>query len=131
MEISSCVCLGNTVSAWNPVPSLNNGNIKHTSTGFMVPRDGIYYVYAQLQFDPDSGSSQNNCAFELVASSSKVIAAAHNWVPSPSSNDKVIYTGSAAYLYRGNTVSVKMRGTCRLDSNYNEEAFLGGFFLRN
>ena len=112
------------------MPSVNNGNVKHSSTGFVAPRDGIYYVYAQLQFDPDSGSSQKNCAYELVASS-KVIAAAHNWVPSPNGKDKVIYTGSVAYLYSEDTVSVRMRGTCELQHNYKEEAFLGGFFLHN
>ena len=124
-----CIRLGSTLSIWSTVPSVNNGNLRHSSAGFVVPRDGIYYVYAQLQFDPPS--SQKNCACELVASSN-VIAAAHNWVSSPNSNnDKVIYTGSAAYLHCGDTVSVKVRGTCLFDSNYKEEAFLGGFFLHN
>ena len=108
-----------------------SGHMKLGKNGFVVPTDGIYYVYAQIHMIPTS-SSMKQCAYELKSSSSfgsRVIAAGVSFVPSPARRDKVVHTGAAARLSAGSVVYVKMRGTCSLKHSGSKEQFLGGFYL--
>ena len=109
------------------------GNIKldKNGRGFVVPTDGIYYVYAQIHMIPTT-SSMKQCAYELKSSSSfgsKMIAAGVSFVSSPARRDKVVHTGAATRLSAGNVVHVEMRGTCQLRYVGGKEQFLGGFYL--
>ncbi|XP_065828619.1 uncharacterized protein [Oscarella lobularis] len=121
---------GETLRTWGS-PTINIGNVLYSSSGFTVPKRGIYYVYVQLEIDPRSGSpSQRNCGYEL-RTERKIIAAAHYWRPNPNSYDRVTYTGAAALLNGGDTVSVRMKGTCYLQGENIYVGFLGGFYLRS
>ena len=91
-----------------------------------MPKSGIYYVYVQLDLDPVS--SQKNCGYAL-RTERKIIAAAHYWRPNPSIYDRVTYTGAAAQLSGGDTVSVRMKETCHIERQH--VSFLGGFYLRS
>ena len=90
-----------------------------------MPKSGIYYVYVQFEMDPISG--QRTCGYEL-RTERRIIAAAHYWRPNPSGKDRVTYTGGAARLSRGDTVSVRMKGTCYI---YYSNGFLGGFYVHS
>ena len=108
-----------------------SGNIKVNKNGFIVPTDGIYYVYAQIHMTPTT-SSMRHCAYEVRSGSSfrsSVIAAGVNFVPSPAKRDKVVYTGAATRLSAGSVVFVRMRGTCLLRYIGGKEQFLGSFYL--
>ena len=122
--------LGTTLTGgWSP--TMMNGNMKLDRNGFIVPKDGIYYIYAQIHMTPTT-SSMKHCAYELRSSSSfgsSVIAAGVSFVPSPAKRDKVVYTGAATRLSAGSVVYVRMRGTCLLRYIGGKEQFLGGFYL--
>ena len=122
--------LGTTLAGgWSP--TMMNGNMKLDRNGFIVPKDGIYYTYAQIHMTPTT-SSMKHCAYELRSSSSfgsRVIAAGVSFVPSPAKRDKVVYTGAATRLNAGSVVYVRMRGTCLLRYIGGKEQFLGGFYL--
>ena len=109
-------------------PTIIVGNVQHSQSGFTVPKSGIYYVYVQLEIDPVR--SQRNCGYEL-RTERKIIAAAHYWKPNPSGYDRVTYTGAAARLNGGDTVSVRMKAACRITHDNIHGLFLGGFYLRS
>ena len=119
--------LGTTLRIWNS-PTVVIGNVKYSSSGFTVPMSGIYYVYAQLEFDPHP--FEHNCGYEL-RTERQIIAAAHYWRPNPSDKDRITYTGAAAQLKEGDTVFVRIKGTCYIDGDYEGGLFLGGFYLHS
>ena len=121
--------LGATLKTWSSA-TINIGNVLYSPSGFTVPKSGIYYVYVQLELDPYQ-TPHKNCGYEL-RTERKIIAAAHYWRPNPSGKDRVTYTGAAARLSSGDAVSVRIKGTCNLERDFNQESsFLGGFYLRS
>ncbi|XP_065835621.1 uncharacterized protein [Oscarella lobularis] len=129
-NLSGTYIKGTTLTGgWSP--TMMNGNMKLDRNGFIVPTDGIYYIYAQIHMTPTT-SSMKHCAYELRSTSSSgpsVIATGVSFVPSPAKRDKVVYTGAATRLSAGSVVYVRMRGTCLLRYIGGKEQFLGGFYL--
>ena len=75
-----------------------------------VPKDGLYYIYAQLHYNPQSG--QTVCGFRIDWNN-RVVDYAYAQNQSPNGNQQGSrYTGLMKILNKGDTLSVKLSGTC-------------------
>ena len=95
--------------------------------GFItVPHAGIYYVYSQIWFDPQTGQS-SGCRFN-VKLNDKYLAQSRIYQASPSGNDESQYTGFLVVTEKGDRLSVVTGSTCYLDFYQSSQtAFFGAF----
>ena len=90
-----------------------------------VPKDGLYYIYAQLHHDPRSG--QKWCGFRIYWNN-QIVDHVRAQNQSPNGNQQVSrYTGLMKILNKGDTLSVKVDGTCYFYMYYYYSQF--GAFL--
>ena len=79
---------GTLITFWSTrtsQPGFLSGGVKYNGGFITVPQAGIYYVYSQFWFDPQSG--QNSCAFS-VKLNNKYLAQSRNYQYSPNNNDE-------------------------------------------
>ena len=124
--------VGSLLSQWSVgrsyCPPLATGGMEVSKTGIVVPFDGLYYVYAQLQLDPHSGDS-SSCAYQLRVNS-RIVATSHAYTNTKTGyDDYTKYTGVTLSLQKGDHLGVYMRSSCTLDFFHSGESFLGAFFL--
>ena len=77
---------------------------------FTIPKDGLYYIYAQMHYDPRSGQTQ--CGFRIDLNNQPVDYA---YAEMQSPNGKQWgsrYTGLLKILVKGDRLSVKFANTC-------------------
>lgn len=75
-----------------------------------VPRDGLYYIYTQQYFDPQSG--QTVCGFRIYLNSQH-IDIVYQVYPSPNNNHEGSrYSGLLKIVNKGDRLSVKFTHTC-------------------
>ena len=89
-----------------------------------VPKDGLYYIYAQLHYSPRSG--QTVCGFRIDLNNRNVdVAYAQNQSPNGNQHGSR-YTGLLKILSKGDRLSVKFISTCYY-SIYAERSQFGAF----
>ena len=124
------VCSGSLVTQWRSTGSgqsyspILRGGMTISGGYITVPKDGLYYIYAQLHYDPQSG--QKWCGFRIDWNN-QVVDYARAEKKSPNSKeDGSRYTGLMKILNKGDTLSVKIDGTCYYRF-YNHYSQFGAF----
>jgi hypothetical protein len=86
------------------------GGMTYSSGYITIPKDGLYYIYAQLHYNPQSG--QTWCGFRIDLSNTHIdYAYAQN--QSPNGNQRGSrYTGLLKILSKGDRLSVEITHTC-------------------
>jgi hypothetical protein len=101
------------------------GGMTYNDGYITVPKDGLYYIYAQLHYNPQSG--QTVCSFYIEMKGIDIIsAAAQNKSPDGNQWDSR-HIGILRILSKGDRLSVVIRFTCRYElwaSNCQFGAFL-------
>ena len=106
-------------------PGFLSGGMKYNGGFITVPHAGIYYVYSQFWFDPQSG--QNRCGFD-VKLNDKYLARSLIYQANPRTYDESQYTGFLVVMEKGDRLSVIVATTCFLDFyQYWQTAFFGAF----
>lgn len=120
---------GSLVSQWYTASGhwfspILRGGITYSGGFLIIPKDGLYYIYAQLHYDPRTG--QKECGFRINLNNQSVdYAFAEN--PSPNGNQwGSSYTGLLKMLVTGDRLSVKLTSTCYFYM-YNFYAQFGTF----
>jgi hypothetical protein len=100
------------------------GGMTYSNGYITVPMDGVYYVYAQMFFDPRSG--QTACGFYIYVNDSYYIQ--HVRTPTITGRDDVLYGGALKTLNKGDRLSVVSMHTC-LFQMYPDRSHFGAFLL--
>ena len=125
--------VGSTIKFWttdataHPIatPILLGGMQYSSATGFItVPKNGIYYVYAKLKFDPNTAPSGNQCGYSLHTQSKHLVSSSSTVTQN---NGLSQYVGQVTILERGDNVFVQS-GACRYYAN-SGNALFGAFLL--
>ena len=111
------VCSGSLVTQWRSTgsgqsysPTLRGG-MTYSGGYITVPKDGLYYIYAQLHYNPVSG--QTWCGF-LIYWNNQYVDEVYAQNQSPNGNQwGSRYTGLMKILNKGDTLSVRLTHTCR------------------
>ena len=76
------------------------------SNGYItVPKDGLYYIYGKIRFDPKSG--QTSSGFYIYLNSQKVDYT-YQYLPSPNGNqDYSRYSGLLKMVSKGDRIYMK------------------------
>ena len=86
------------------------GGMTYSGGYITVSKDGLYYIYAQLHYNPQSG--QTWCGFYLYLNK-RVVDYVYAQNQSPNGNQHGSrYTGLMKIVNKGDTLSVKLRGPC-------------------
>ena len=89
-----------------------------------VPKNGLYYIYAQLHYNPLSG--QTLCGFRIYLNNQNVDEViAQNQSPNGNQYDSR-YSGLLKILNKGDRLSVKFKNTCYYFF-YNSRSQFGAF----
>ena len=109
------VCSGSLVTQWYTgsgqwYSPILRGGMTYSGGYITVPKDGLYYIYAQLHYDPRSG--QTWCGLRLYLNNQAVeYAYAEN--QSPNGNQQgSSYTGLMKIVNKGDKLSLKFYDTC-------------------
>ena len=110
------VCSGSLVTQWRSTGSgvwyspILRGGMTYSGGYITVPKDGLYYIYAQLHHNPQSG--QTLCGFRIDWNNQAVdYVFAQN--QSPNGNQQGSrYTGLMKILNKGDRLSVRLSNTC-------------------
>ena len=104
------------------------GGMTYSSGYITVPKDGVYYVYAQMYVDPQSG--QTWCGFYMYVNDSYYIQSIQHFrEPSTSTTrDDLLYSGVLKMLNKGDRLSVKSIYTCYFLMSSSRSHF-GAFLL--
>ena len=76
------------------------------SNGYItVPKDGLYYIYGKIYFDPQSGQTQSG--FHIYVNS-QYVDRTHQYFPSPNSlQDYTRYSGLLKMVSKGDRIYMK------------------------
>ena len=85
------------------------GGMTYSGGYINVSKDGLYYIYAQLRYHPQSG--QKWCGLCLYLNN-QAVDYAYTQNQSPNGNWGTSYTGLMKIVNKGDTLSVKVDGTC-------------------
>ena len=123
------VCSGTLVTQWYTgsgqwYSPILRGGMTYSGGYITVPKDGIYYIYAQLHYDPRS--IQNFCGL-LLYLNDRIVDYAYAQNQSPNGNQwGSRYTGLMKIVNKEDTLSVKVAGPCYY-CFYTETSQFGAF----
>ena len=123
------VCSGTLVTQWYTGSGqwhspILRGGMTYSGGYITVSKDGLYYIYAQLHYDPRSG--QTWCGLRLYLNN-QLVDNAYAENQSPNGNQRGSrYTGLMTIVNKGDTLSVKVAGPCYYYF-YTETSQFGAF----
>ena len=124
------LCSGTLVTRWATASGywyspILRGGMTYSGGYITVPKQGLYYIYAQLHYNPQSG--QTWCGFKIYVNSQEVDRALQQNQYSNGNQYGSRYSGLMKILNKGDTLSVKFTRTCYFELYISYSQF--GAFL--
>ena len=113
------------VTCWTSNSSEMTGGITYYNGYITVPMDGVYYVYAQLLYNPKLG--HGHCGFSIYQNRDRIGSAYKNTGSSLLSSASQ-YTGITKIMMPGDKLSVRVNFTAHY-SFADDQAVFGCFRL--
>ena len=104
---------------------MRQGGASYNSYGITAGTSDLYFVFGQLQFDPDSSQF---CGFELKIGS-KTLSAVYTQTSGGSTYDRTEYTGLVVKMSSGDRLQMTSSRSCNLGNSFSYGSLLGAFFL--
>lgn len=94
----------------------------------IIPRAGIYYIYAQLWADPRSSGDSRRTGFDIMVNGDTTVASAI--AVKDNQEDHSMYAGVIRLLQRGDRLTVVISHTEYYEFQ-NANSYFGAFMVRS
>ena len=102
------------------------GGASYNSYGITAGASGLYFVFGQLQLDPQSNG--HRCGFKLEIGST-TLSYLHMETSGGNSYDRTEYTGLVAKMSSGERLQMTSPHSCNFVNHFSYGSFIGAFYL--
>ena len=119
--------LGYNLNRWGYTFKMHRGGASYNSYGITAGASGLYFVFGQLQLDPQS--SGHLCGFQLQIGS-KILSYVTSSTIGSQSYDRTEYTGLVVNMSSGERLKMTSgRYSCNFVNHFSYGSFIGAFYL--